>query len=239
MGNLRSKRGKKMDAPQYDVPVPDRLADAPRDHRGFIVPFFVAWLDNGRQVRRGEGLPDFRVVDSSAMAACTRHHLCWLCGKPLGRHRAFVLGPMCAITRVNSEPPSHRSCAEYAMRVCPFLSRPAMRRNPSPFKVEGTVPAPGEHNERNPGLMALWITNGARMFWADEGRPGLLFEVNEPSEVTWWREGRAATREEVERGLAEGMSILEVEAASRGPAAVRDLDRLSRRVVPFIPGAAA
>src|SRR5262245_34468297 len=200
-----------MDAPQYTVPVPGRLANAPRDSRGFIVPFFVAWLENGRQVRRGAGKPDFRVVDPGALAACVRHSLCWLCGQMLGKHRAFVLGPMCVITRVNSEPPSHRDCAEYAMRVCPFLTRPNMRRNPTTLLAR-TVPAPGDHQDRNPGLMALWMTDGARMFYAEEGQPGALFEVNDPSEVVWWREGRLATRTEVALGLAQAMPFLEAEA---------------------------
>src|SRR5215510_6532762 len=92
---------RKATAPQHDVPVPPRLAQLPRDFRGYVIPFFTAWLHNGRAVRRGTGEPDFRIVDPSAFAACVRYSICWLCGQPLGRHRAFVLGPMCVITRVN------------------------------------------------------------------------------------------------------------------------------------------
>ena len=229
---------KKVRAPQFDEPVPERLAGAPRDKRGFIVPFFVAWFDGGQQVRRGTGTPDFRVVDPGSFGACVRHGLCWLCGKPLGRHRAFVLGPMCVITRVNSEPPSHRDCAEYAMRVCPFLARPNMRRNETDFEMP-IIPAAGDHQERNPGIMALWLTDGAQMFNAESGQQGILFEVNDPTEVVWWREGRIATRAEVELGLAQAMPFLEAEAASRGRPAIAQLERMSQRALAYIPPEAA
>ena len=54
---------------------------------------------------------------------------CWLCGQTLGKHMTFPIGPMCAITRTTAEPPSHLACAEYAVKACPFLSQPRMRRN--------------------------------------------------------------------------------------------------------------
>jgi hypothetical protein len=223
-----------MNAPQHDVPVPKRLAGMRRDHRGFIIPFFVAWLDQGQQRRPGTGAPDFRVVDPSAFAACVRFKLCWLCGQPLGRHCAFVLGPMCVISRVNSEPPSHRDCAEYALKVCPFLTRPAMRRNPSSFEMP-VVPAAGEHSERNPGLMALWMSDGAAVWNADRGEPGVLFTVNDPTEVVWWREGRLATKDEVTLGLAQAMPALEAQAAQQGAAAIKELERMAERALTYLP----
>jgi hypothetical protein len=177
------------------------------------------------------------MVDSSAFAACVRYGMCWLCGKPLGRHRVFVLGPMCVITRVNSEPPSHRDCAEYAVRVCPFLTKPNMRRNPIP-KPAGSVPAPGDHQDRNPGLMALWVTNGATMFNAEEGQPGVLFTVNDPSEVVWWREGRLASRDEVAFGLASAMPFLEAQAALKGRDAIVGLEHMVKRAAGYIPAEA-
>jgi hypothetical protein len=225
---------KRVRAPQYDEPLPNRLLGCHRDRRGFIVPFFVQWFHEGQPSRPGIGEPDFRVVNPGSFGACLRHGLCWLCGKPLGKHRAFVLGPMCVITRVNSEPPSHRDCAEYAMKVCPFLTRPNMRRNDTDFEAP-IIPAPGEHQERNPGIMALWMTDGAQLFNAESGQQGILFEVNDPSEVVWWREGRIATRAEVELGLAQAMPFLEAEAASKGRQAIAQLEQLSARALRYIP----
>jgi hypothetical protein len=183
-----------------DYPMPDRIKALHRAPNGYPVPFFVTWLDDGKPQREGVGLPDFRIVDPEKMAACLRLNLCWICGGPLGRHHAFVLGPMCVVTRVTSEPGSHQDCALYAMHVCPFLAHPNRRRNERPFQTE-IVAAAGEHSLANPGVMALWMTTGAIPFRAQRGQPGVLFNVNPPTSVSWWREGRPATRGEVADAL--------------------------------------
>src|SRR5437764_29347 len=95
--------------------LPSRLKLLPVDERGFPVPWFVAWID---------GKPDFRVVDQRKMAIAVSEKRCWVCGDFLGRYMAFVIGPMCAVNRVSSEPPSHRECAEFSVRACPFLTKP-------------------------------------------------------------------------------------------------------------------
>jgi hypothetical protein len=165
------------------------------------VPFFVAWFKEGTVQREGFGEPDFRVVDPQKMTSCVRLNLCWICGQPLGRHHAFVLGPMCVVTRVTSEPGSHHDCALYALQVCPFLVHPTRRRNERPFQTE-IVAAAGEHSTANPGIMALWMTNGQALpFQAQRGAPGVLFHVSQPTVVTWWREGRLATRGDVSAAL--------------------------------------
>jgi hypothetical protein len=83
--------------------------------------------------------------------------------------------------------------------------------------------------------MALWMTDGAEAFNADSGQQGILFQVNDPFEVVWWREGRRATRAEVELGLAQAMPALEAEAARKGRQAVAQLDQLSQRALRYIP----
>lgn len=181
-------------------PMPDRIKTLYRASNGYPVPYFVAWFVDGKVQREGVGDPDFRVVDPQKMSSCMRLNLCWICGQPLGRHHAFVLGPMCVVTRVTSEPASHQDCALYAMHVCPFLTHPKRRRNERPFETE-IVPAAGEHSLANPGVMALWMTSGAFPFKAQRGQPGVLFKVDEPSNVTWWREGRPARRIEVSDAL--------------------------------------
>ena len=38
----------------------------------------------------------------------------------MGVHKAFVIGPMCAVNRVIApEPPSHRDCGTFSARVLP------------------------------------------------------------------------------------------------------------------------
>jgi hypothetical protein len=77
---------------------PPAIQALPLDRRGFPVPWFIKWFD---------GQPDFRVADREKMALAVRHGRCWICGKPMGRMKCFVIGPMCAVNRISSEPPSH------------------------------------------------------------------------------------------------------------------------------------
>lgn len=221
---------------QSTVAIPERLRGRPVDRRGFLIPFFVAWLDDaGNLTAPGAGTPDFRVVDQNKLAFCVRHNRCWLCGQQMGRHLAFVLGPMCCINRIISEPPSHRSCAEYALRVCPFMIRPRMRRNEHDMSPKN-IPAAGLHSGENPGAMAEWVCDKYEPVIAQRGNAGTLFKVGEPKSVTWWREGRLATRAEAAEVLRAGYERLKEFAAEfDGPDGVADLDRLTRAAERFLP----
>lgn len=181
------------------IDLPSRMAGLPRDERGYPVPKFVEWFD---------GKPDFRVVDSRHMIACVRSDLCWLCGNKLGRYKAFVLGPMCAVNRINSEPPSHYECARFAVRNCPFLTKPMAKRNKRDL--------PDDHHEaaglpidRNPGCCAIWVTGTYKPFKPQAGGSGVLFSVGPPDRVEFWAQGRPATRAEVEASLNGGLPLLE------------------------------
>ena len=92
-------------------PLPPKMLRLPIDARGFPVPFFVALID---------GVPDHRMVEPTAMERCVKLGLCWICGTALGRHKAFVIGPMCSITRTISEPPSHLECATFVYTRTPY-----------------------------------------------------------------------------------------------------------------------
>src|SRR4249920_2430888 len=91
-----------------DIPMPSRIAALPHDDRGFPIPFFVITMPDGTR--------DFRIMDHVRRDKCIRSSLCWICGEKLGTYKAFVIGPMCTITRTSSEPPSHRECAEYSCK---------------------------------------------------------------------------------------------------------------------------
>jgi len=182
-----------------DIPqVPDRIRQLPVQ-RGYPVPWFVQHFE--------ETGYDFRVVDGRKMRRAIRDKLCWICGESLGSTWVFVLGPMCIINQINSEPPSHRECAEFAVRACPFLMQRQVKRNDHNMP-DGAVPAAGEHIDRQPGVMALWITNKYTIVPAPGGS-GLLFEVGKPSQVIWYREGRTATRSEIMESIISGFPALE------------------------------
>jgi len=222
-----------MRGPQYDIEPPARMLGMHRDHRGYIVPYFVAWFRDGVEVEPGNGTPDFRVLSPLRMHFCKRLRRCWLCGQPLGRYLTFAIGPMCAITRTTMEPPGHYECAVYGVRVCPFLSRPRMRRND--VDMPDGHWAPGTMIDRNPGVTALWVARSYTTFKPDAGE-GELIQVGVPDRVEWWREGRRATRDEVIESITSGLPALREVADKQGVEARRELDeRYIPRLDKYLP----
>lgn len=149
--------------------LPQRMANLPIDSRGFPVPWFVEWID---------GKPDFRVMSGEKFIRAIKFNLCWCCGQPMGAYKVFVAGPMCGINRTSAEPPSHRECAEFAAKACPFLTIPKMTRNDRNLPAH-EKPA-GEMIARNPGVTMLWTTKAYKPFEADGG---ILIEMGLPESV--------------------------------------------------------
>lgn len=192
-----------------DIPMPAAIAALPIDPvRKIPVPWFVAWAD---------GRPEFRCADGAKFARAVKERLCWVCGGPLAGRATCVIGPMCCINRVTAEPPCHPACAEYSARACPFLSRPRMVRREGDIP-EGTTSA-GVMIPRNPGVSCLWEggPDVARPFHDGDG--GVLFRLAGPIAVSWWAEGRPATRAEVDASVASGLPLLREMARAQGPEA--------------------
>lgn len=205
---------------------PDRIKALPIDRRGFPVPFFVGWQD---------GEPVFPAMDPEKLLAAIKREVCWVCGQPLGRHRVFVIGPMCVANRVSSEPPSHQECARFAAENCPFLANPRMGRVPRE-RYGGEDPA-GIMLDRNPGVTALAYTEGRTKYFND-GKGGVLFEVAPILRVEWWASGRAATHAEVAESFNSGLPNLQRLANEEGPAAIAALARREREARALFPEAA-
>jgi hypothetical protein len=194
-------------------PLPDRIKALPVDERGYPVPWFVVWID---------GRPEFRAADADKKPLAIRNSLCWVCGQSLGRHQTFVLGPMCTVNRVSAEPPCHLDCAEFSARACPFLSKPQMVRREN--NLPENTSCDGEMIRRNPGVVALWTTRDYRL--VSDGKGGTLFQVSDPSSVSWWACGRQATAEEVSASVESGLPLLRQMAQAEGEDAVRQLGRM-------------
>lgn len=175
--------------------LPRRMRSLPLDHRGYPIPWFVAFID---------GKPDFRVVKPNAIAVAVNNKLCWLCGAPMGRFGAFVIGPMCAVNRVSSEPPSHRDCAIFAAKACPFLTRPNAERRLAGLPGDAIEPA-GVGLKRNPGACCVWVSTKWSWF---EVSNGYLCDVGDPVETLWFAEGRPATRAECLASIESGLPLL-------------------------------
>jgi len=200
----------KLNASIADIPLPTRMRHLPVSDTGYPIPWFVA--DVG-------GVRDFRVADQKKYARAMRNNLCWLCGDTLGRFKVFTAGPMCAVNRTSAEPPSHRDCAEYAVKACPFLTKPRMRRNDVGMPGDKVDP-PGVMLLRNPGCVLLWITKDYQLIRTPNGP---LIRMGEPVEIIAYAEGRRATRGEVDASIASGLPLLTDAAESEGDEAMRDL----------------
>jgi hypothetical protein len=213
-----------------DIPRPAGVDQLPVDERGWTVPWFVEVFD---------GKPDHRVVDGRKFARAVREQRCWVCGGKLGRMKASVIGPMCAVNRITSEPPCHPPCARYAVQACPFLSKPRARRNEKDLPEERRGAA-GIPIERNPGVLTIWESlHPSKPFSPKHGQSGTLFDLGAPYRVTWWREGRPATRDEVMTSLHEGLPALMKVAAQDGIEAVDELAQATLKALLLLPEAVA
>jgi hypothetical protein len=192
-----------------DVPIPDKLKSRPFDARGFVIPWFVDYID---------GQPDFRTMDPRKFTQAITQKRCWICGGLLGVHKVFVVGPMCAISLTSSEPPSHRECALYATMACPFLSKPHAQRRIAGLP-EGAQDGAGLGLNRNPAVALLWTTPDYTVFPAGAGGKGYLIRMGRPTQVEFYYDRRPATVAEIRASVQSGLPHLKTMAQLEGPAA--------------------
>jgi hypothetical protein len=220
-------------------PLPSRIKTLPVDHRGYPVPWFVQWFHadgSACELPPNHALdhPDFRVVDSRKKNLAVRLRLCWICGGNLGSNLAFAIGPMCAINRISSEPPSHRDCAQFAAMACPFLTKPQVERRMENLPADYRD-APGIMSLRNPGVTLLWITHSYSLLKTGPGRDDYLFKVGHAMETLWFCQGRAATRAEVDASIAGGLPELMRQAALDGEEGTRSAEQAVAEMQELLP----
>lgn len=205
--------------------LPERMKHLPFDERGYVVPWFVDWID---------GKPEFRAMDQRKWRSAIRENRCWVCGGVLGVMKVFVAGCMSGVNRTSSEPPSHYDCAKWSVLNCPFLSNPKMvRREDEVINNESMrEAAPGFAITRNPGVTMLWVTRQYETF--PDGKGGRLIQMGEPGRVEWYREGRPATRAEVEESIDTGLPNL-VALAQQEKGAMEHLNRAIVRFQKYLP----
>lgn len=217
--------------------MPVNISHLPKDSRGYPVPWFIQWMKDGEPTSFTEkgAEPDFRVMNTNKRIRAYKNDLCWICGRPLGQYRFFVVGPMCVINRVSSEPPSHRDCAEFAVKACPFLVRPRMRRLPMDDLPEESKSGPGGIMlPRNPGCTALYLVLGKDYRAFDAGN-GWLIQMGITQKVYWYSEGRTATREEVLESITSGYPFLYKLAVKDGKKSVKDLEKMRDEALKLVP----
>jgi hypothetical protein len=191
--------------------MPFRIRCLPVSDEGYPVPWFVSKVD---------GKWNFVGIEGWKIKEAHKRGICWVCGDRLGAYKSFPIGPMCAINRVTSEPPSHLLCANFSVKACPFLSRPKMVRNYKTMPEDQRGEVPGFSLDRNPGVVLVWTTRSYQLVKVPNG---VLFSLGDPTSLSWWSQGRPATRAEIDHSIAGGMPALRELAEAEGPDAVAEL----------------
>ncbi len=161
------------------VEVPKTMRSLPLTDKGYLKPWFVK-------------ADDFRVVDDSKAEIANAKKACWICGKPFTEQSfALVCSPISAMTRIFREPPSHKECAEYAMKVCPFILYPNSKRRTSGLPEEATLDYINrdlevKQGEENPGEYYLVVVQD---FYLDKDTRTIRCHESQVVERQHWVEG--------------------------------------------------
>lgn len=175
--------------------IPGRLASRPRDPRGYPIPFIVM-IDNA-------GKPHFTINDAEKATAVICEHRCALCGKPLGDNVWFIGGPAAAFHPSGGyiDPPAHRDCATFALKVCPFLAVSYGRRIDAKTVDPTALPAAViiADNNMPSGQPAVFVlARTSRYSVASAGDTGgiILVPKRPWRAVEFWRRGEQITPEQ-------------------------------------------
>lgn len=145
-----------------------------RDHRGLPVPYAM------RQNPLSQ-----TTVDPPRVLECLQRKLCAVCGLKLDNKKWFIGGYRTMVYRIFVDGPMHRVCAEYALRVCPFLSNPKQKYRVKPEKDSEILRQ--AHPSRDAGVQVLMRTKGYQIQTLQD----TLVSVAEPWEhVEFWRAGK-------------------------------------------------
>jgi hypothetical protein len=194
----------------------------PLDRRGYPIPYFVATLPDGSR--------DFRVADGKKRVKAVNERLCWICGEKLGRYLAFTIGPMCAVNRNTSEPPSHRECAEFAAQACPFMTLPAAQYRSA--NLPAGILLPPEMLDGNPGAVCIWICQSFKPYKVEDS---WLIRLGEPTEVLWFAYGKPATRQQILDCFEKRLPFLANIAKEEGPEAEAMLASMTEKALELLP----
>jgi hypothetical protein len=85
----------------------------------------------------------------------------------------------------------------------------------------------------------LWTTTEFSTFRTggihSPGNAGTLLHLGEPRTVSWWAEGRTATRAEILHSVATGYPLLEEMARSQSQEALHELDMMRAIFSKWLP----
>jgi hypothetical protein len=167
------------------VPIPKRLRTRPLDTRGYPVPWIVFVDDTGT--------PQFTVNDIRRLRQTRSKNLCGLCGNRMEKTMWFIGGPKCFTHEHGAfvDPPNHYECAEYALRVCPFLAAPSYVKRVDLEKLRQMGLTSRDImvvHYANPGNRPDCFGLGATRAYDYIDDPG-VYTIERWDYLEWWRDG--------------------------------------------------
>jgi hypothetical protein len=83
----------------------------------------------------------------------------------------------------------------------------------------------------------IWVTREVKPFRAAAkvGNGGVLFRLGNPTNWSFWREGRRATRAEIDAAVVRGLPQLEELARIDGPGGLAELAAMKLKFEPLLP----
>lgn len=141
------------------IAIPDRMKDLPLDDRGFPITFTTTIGPDGK--------PDFRVPDAGKWALMCHGKLCAVCGQQLDYWIFFIGGEELFVDRLFFEGPMHRECAEYSIKVCPFLAISSARRSARDFTGDAAFLNDLPIGQQRPARLGLGRTRDFKMVQVD------------------------------------------------------------------------
>lgn len=163
--------------PTQVVPIPRRLSRRPKDARGYPIGCLVLITPDGK--------PDFRATDVRQWLAIVRNRCCALCGEPLESNIAFIGGPRSHESRTFTDPGMHLECAQYAMKVCPYLAMPTAHHSRKITPIAGLALKVTEHvSTEKPDRFFIGIAMSYHPYRLEDG--SLVVRASEWIRTEWF-----------------------------------------------------
>lgn len=171
------------------IAIPKRMRTLPCEERGYPVPFIVMIDKSGK--------PQFTINDHDKVKTCINRKLCSICGKRHDPLMWFVGGSRCFLHPHGAfiDPPLHLECAEYALRVCPFLAAPRYAKRIDDAKLadknrpDGVALVRVEYmNPMQPEIFGLGASPSLRVIHRGPG--DFVLFVDDWRYVEWWKNGQ-------------------------------------------------
>jgi len=115
----------------------------------------------------GRVVGDFTITDHDRVGRCAAERLCGVCGLRLGYWIAFLGGPQSAESArgAYSDPPMHEECAEWALRLCPYIvSHRVPRRSDLIDPAGAAVARPPGEDPAHPEAWVIAVTRSYKTF---------------------------------------------------------------------------